>query len=68
MARVPHVARQAISNDLQKLHVLHIDFVMIYAESLLTLNCIKIRMLLALRMIWNLQVGAQLAKGCRSLL
>jgi len=51
MARVPHVARQAISNDLQKLHVLHIDFVMIYAESLLTLNCIKIRMLLALRMI-----------------
>jgi len=45
--RVPHLARQALSNGRQKLHVLHIDFVMIHTEGILTLSCIKIRMLLA---------------------
>ena len=50
----------------QKLQVLHIDFVMIHTEGILTLTCTKIRMLLAHCMIWNLEVGAQLAKGCRS--
>jgi len=30
-ARAPHLARQAISNGTQKLHVLHIDFVMIHS-------------------------------------
>jgi len=45
-ARVPHLARQAISNSTQKLHVLHIDFVTIHTEGILTLPCLKIRMLL----------------------
>jgi len=40
-ARAAHLARQAISNGTQKLHVLHIDFVMIHSEGKLTLTCIK---------------------------
>jgi len=59
--------RQAISHGTQKLHVSHIDFVMTHREGILTLNCLKIRMLLKYWIIWNLEVGAQLAKGCQSL-
>jgi len=46
-ARVPHLARQAISNGTQKLHALHIDLAMIHTEGILTLACIKTRMFFA---------------------
>jgi len=53
-ARVPHLARQAISNGTEKLHVLHISFATIHTGGILTLTWTNIRMLLAHRMIWNL--------------
>ena len=53
-ARVPYLARQAISNLTQKLLVLRINFVMFYTEGILNLTRIKTRMLLAHKMIWNL--------------
>jgi len=34
---VPHLARQAISNGTQKLHVLHTGFVVIHTEDILGL-------------------------------
>jgi len=46
-ARVSHVARQAISNWIEKLHVLHITSVTIHTEGILTLTCTNIRVLLA---------------------
>jgi len=53
-ARAPHFARQAISNGTHKFHVLHTDFVMIHTDGILTLTCIRICMLLAHWMIWDL--------------
>jgi len=53
-ARMPRLARPTISNDTQELHVLHIDFVLIHTEGILYLTCIKIHLLLAHWMIWNL--------------
>ena len=44
-ARGPHLARQTIS--MEKLQVLHTNFVMIRREDILTLTCINIRTLLA---------------------
>jgi len=41
MTRVPHLARQAISTGTQKFHVLHITFVMIHTEGILTLTLYK---------------------------
>ena len=50
-------AARAISNGTQKLLVLHIDFVMIHAEAMLTMTFIKIRMSSANWMIWNLKLA-----------
>ena len=63
-ARVPHLAGQAISNGSQKLQVLRINFVMIHAEGILTLTCIKIRMLLAYWVIWNFFFWASCSNHC----
>jgi len=41
-----HNLRQAISHGTQKLHVSHTDFVMTHREGMLTLNCLKVRVLL----------------------
>jgi len=49
--------RQAISNGTEKLHVLQIDFIIIHTEGILTLPCIKIHVLLAHWMIWNLKLA-----------
>ena len=46
-ARMPHLSRQAISKGTEKLNVLHVDFDRIDTEGILTLTCIKIRILLA---------------------
>ena len=35
-----HLEHQAISNGMQEFHVVHVNFVMIYAEGILTLTCI----------------------------
>jgi len=43
---MPHLARQAISNGAQMLRVLLMDLDMTHTESIFTLTCIKIRMLL----------------------
>jgi len=58
--------RQAISNGTQKLHVLHIDFVMIHSEDKLTLTCAKIRRLCCWHTEWfeTFSVFANYCKIC----
>jgi len=43
-ARVPRLAPQHVSSGTHKLQVLHINFVMIHTEAILTLTRIKIRL------------------------
>jgi len=61
-ARLPHLARQVISNGTQKLRVLHISFVMFHAEKCIDLD-------LCTDVVGTLnelepQIGTHSPKGC----